>query len=142
VNRVLIDECLPGKLKAWLSAAKPGWTVQTVQGAGWASMKNGALLRAANGSFDVLVTADKNMHHQQNFAGLAISVLVFPTNRAKFVQAGVAALVQSLEQIRQGQKTIMDMTSVPDWSFSMLKARIEKDGVAHHVFKSTGPVDH
>jgi predicted nuclease of predicted toxin-antitoxin system len=74
--RVLVDECLPRQLRQWLLAARPGWTVMTVQDAGWASMKNGVLLQAANGKFDVLVTADKNMHHQQNFAGLSISALV------------------------------------------------------------------
>jgi len=141
VTRVLIDECLPRKLKVWLSAAQPGWTVQTVQGAGWASMKNGTLLRAADGNFDVLVTADKNMHHQQNFAALAISVLVFPPNRYKFVQAGVPALVQSLLHIGHGQKAIMDMTEVPDCSLSILERQTEKDGVAYHVFKSTGPFE-
>ena len=83
-------------------------------------MKNGVLLRAANGQFDVLVTADKNMHHQQNFVGLEISVLVFPTNRAKLVRAGVDALTQSLENIQPGQKTVMDLREVEDWSKSKL----------------------
>jgi len=105
-------------------------------------MKNGTLLRAADGNFDVLVTADKNMHHQQNFAGLAISVLVFPTNRYKFVQAGVPAQVQSLVHIGRGQKAIMDMTEVPDWSLSMLKGQTKKDGVVYHVFKTADTVEH
>lgn len=51
--RVLVDECLPRQLRQWLLIARPDWTI--------------------------MVTADKNMHRQQNFAGLSISVLVFPT---------------------------------------------------------------
>ena len=133
--RVLIDECLPRQLKQWLASAKPDWTIQTVQGAGWASMKNGVLLREANDKFDVLVTADKNMHHQQNFIGLEISVLVFPTNRAKLVQSGVGALTQSIQNIQAGQKTIMDLTVVEDWNTSKLNAVVEKEGVAHHIFR-------
>jgi len=109
--------------------------VQSVQGAGWASMKNGVLLREANGKFDVLVTADKNMHHQQNFMGLDISVLVFPTNRAKLVRAGVDALVQSLENIQSGQKTVMDLKAVEDWGKSKLDVVVEKEGVTHHIFR-------
>ena len=62
MTRVLIDEFLPRLLLPWLTDSKPEWTIQTVQGAGWASMKNGVMLRAANGRFDVLVTADKNMN--------------------------------------------------------------------------------
>jgi len=42
----------------------------------------GRLLPAANGSFDVLVTADKSMHHQQRFEYLGAGV---PTNRVKLV---------------------------------------------------------
>ena len=133
--RVLIDECLPRQLLQWLTDSKPAWMVQSVQGAGWASMKNGVLLREANGKFDVLVTADKNMHHQQNFLGLDISVLVFPTNRAKLVRAGVEALTQSLENIQPGQKTVMDLKAVEDWSESKLDVVVEKDGVTHHIFR-------
>jgi len=133
--RVLIDECLPRQLLQWLTDSRPDWTIQSVQGAGWASMKNGVLLREANGKFDVLVTADKNMHHQQNFIGLEISVLVFPTNRAKLVRVGVEALTQSLENIQPGQKTVMDLKEVEDWSKSKLDVVVEKEGVTHHIFR-------
>ena len=85
--RFLVDECLPRQLRQWLLIARPDWTVTTVQEAGWAAMKNGILLRAANGTFDVL----------------GISVLVLPTNRAKLVRAGVLALVQSLPRERPGE---------------------------------------
>lgn len=74
--RVLIDECLPKQLKRWLAEIDPNLEIQTIKDAGWEGMKNGILLREANGKFDVLVTADKNMHHQQNFVGLDIPVLV------------------------------------------------------------------
>ena len=112
--RVLVDECLPQQLRLWLLAAHPSWTVSTVKDAGWAAMQNGVLLKAANQAFDVLVTADKNMHHQQNFAGLTISVLVFPTNRAKLVKAGVPALVQSLPRVLPGEKAVMDFAQAQD----------------------------
>lgn len=133
--RVLVDECLPRQLCQWLLAARPDWVVSTVQGAGWAAMKNGLLLRTANDAFDVLVTADRNMHHQQNFEGLAISVLVFPTNRLKLVRAGVAALLQSLPQVGRAQKAIMDLTGTPDWGTARLAEVLDEQGIARHVFK-------
>ena len=134
--RVLVDECLPRQLRLWLVAAHPSWTVSTVKDAGWAAMQNGVLLKAANQAFDVLVTADKNMHHQQNFAGLTISVLVFPTNRAKLVKAGVPALVQSLPRVLPGEKAVMDFAQAQDWQTAQLAEVMLEHGVARHVFKS------
>lgn len=135
--RVLVDECLLRQLTQWLSAVQPTWTVLTVQDAGWASMTNGLLLRTANGAFDVLVTADKNMHHQQNFVGLSISVLVFPVNRAKLVKAGVTALVQSLARVQLGEKTVVDLpvSSTADWLAAQLVDVRSEQGITRHTFK-------
>lgn len=134
--RALVDECLPRQLCQWLSATRPDWVVITVQDAGWASMKNGLLLRAANGAFDVLVTADKNIHHQQNFTGLDISVLVFPTNLARLVRAGVPALVQSLPRVLPGEKAAMDFAQARDWSNARLAEIMVERGIARHTFRS------
>lgn len=60
--RVLLDECLPKKLKREIEAD----FVQTVPEVGWASKKNGELLRLAEADFDVLLTNDQNLEHQQN----------------------------------------------------------------------------
>lgn len=76
--RVLLDECLPRKLKFEIEAE----FVQTVPEAGWASKQNGELLRLAELDFDVLLTNDQNMEQQQNIESfnLAFIVLVAPTN--------------------------------------------------------------
>lgn len=70
--RVLLDECLPRQLAREL----PEHEVRTVREVGWASAQNGALLRRAGETFDVLVTADTNIEHQQNTATLPITVIV------------------------------------------------------------------
>jgi hypothetical protein len=64
--RILLDECLPARLRRNL----PGHDVQTVPQAGWASIKNGKLLRliADSGKFDVFLTVDKNLPREQNLA--------------------------------------------------------------------------
>ena len=76
---ILIDECLPKKLKRELS----GHTVFTVQEKGWSGVENGELLRIAESEFDVWVTADKNIEYQQNLDrfDIAVVVLVAPRNR-------------------------------------------------------------
>jgi hypothetical protein len=53
-----------------------GHETKTVQDAGWAGIKNGALLRLADGQFDALLTVDQGIEYQQNLAGLRICVIV------------------------------------------------------------------
>ena len=60
--RVLLDECLPKKLKYEFTEHE----VKTVPEMGWAGKKNGELIRAAQGEFDVFITADQNIQYQQN----------------------------------------------------------------------------
>nr|VFJ45298.1 MAG: hypothetical protein BECKFM1743C_GA0114222_1002315 [Candidatus Kentron sp. FM]VFJ56955.1 MAG: hypothetical protein BECKFM1743A_GA0114220_101795 [Candidatus Kentron sp. FM]VFK05901.1 MAG: hypothetical protein BECKFM1743B_GA0114221_1000615 [Candidatus Kentron sp. FM] len=90
--RILIDECLPKQLKIWLGGKHHASTVQEM---GWTSIGNGKLLRLANEfGFDVFVTADKNIYHQQNFHGLQTSAVVIPSNRKLLVQKSVSAFIQ------------------------------------------------
>ncbi|HEU0052011.1 MAG TPA: DUF5615 family PIN-like protein [Longimicrobium sp.] len=70
--RVLLDECVSRKVRREL----PGHHVRTVVEQGWSGTKNGALLRKAAGEFDVLVTVDANLEHQQNIRDLPVSVIV------------------------------------------------------------------
>lgn len=76
---VLLDECLPRKLKREFT----GQHVATVPEMGWASIKNGALLRLAESAFDVFITADQNLQYQQNLHSsvIGIIVLIAPNNR-------------------------------------------------------------
>lgn len=67
--RVLLDECVPRSLRREL----PDHEVSTVAEAGWAGVKNGALLKLAAQAFDAIVTVDRNLQYQQNLAGLEIA---------------------------------------------------------------------
>ncbi len=70
--RLLLDECVPKKLKSELS----GHEVSTVPEMGWAGITNGLLLGRAAERFDVLITTDQNIEHQQNFSKLDLAILV------------------------------------------------------------------
>jgi hypothetical protein len=99
--RILLDECVPRRLRA----ALPGHDVRTVPEMGWAGKKNGELLQlmAAQG-FEVLLTVDQSLRHQQQLkaAGLAAVVLVAPSNRlADLVPLAPAALA-ALGAIKPG----------------------------------------
>ncbi|MCY7353413.1 MAG: DUF5615 family PIN-like protein [Cytophagaceae bacterium] len=71
--KLLLDENLPKKLKYHL----PGHDVFHVRDKSWYSKKNGQLLQLMLAEdFDALLTFDKNLKHQQNFAKYPITVLV------------------------------------------------------------------
>ena len=59
--KVLLDECTPHVLKRLLTNVE----ITTVQEMGWPGITNGALLRRAEGQFDVLITSDQNWKYQQ-----------------------------------------------------------------------------
>jgi hypothetical protein len=63
--RILIDEGVPVQIRRALT----GHSATTVQEAGWGSFMNGDLLAIADGSYDVFITADKNLKYQQNLTG-------------------------------------------------------------------------
>ncbi len=99
--KVLLDECLPKKLKHEVEAD----FVQTVPEAGWASKKNGELLRLAEANFDVLLTGDQNIEHQQNLRklDLAFIILVAPTNDITDLKLLMPAANEALNTIEAGE---------------------------------------
>ncbi len=71
--RLLLDENLPKRLRDDLS----DYDVFTVRYMGWAGKKNGELMALMiQEGFEVLLTFDKNLEHQQNFNKYPITVLV------------------------------------------------------------------
>jgi len=97
---VLLDECLPRKLKYDL----PGHTVSTVPEMAWAGTKNGALLRLAETAFEVFITADQNVEYQQNLRStvLGIVVLVASNNRLETLRPLMPKVVLVLPTIQPG----------------------------------------
>jgi predicted nuclease of predicted toxin-antitoxin system len=99
--RILLDECLPRKLKRSLVAE----FIQTVPEAGWAGKKNGELLSLAADGFDVLITNDQNIEHQQNLSryDLALLVLIAPTNDIVDLLPLMPAANEALRDIAPGE---------------------------------------
>ncbi len=99
--RLLLDECVPRKLRRELK----GHEVLTVQEAGWAGVKNGALLREAEGLFDALLTVDQGVQHQQNLAGLRISVIIMvaESNDIDDLRPLIGGVLDSLDRLQPGQ---------------------------------------
>ena len=98
--RLLLDECVPKKLKNEL----PGHDVSTVPEMGWAGVKNGPLLRRAAERFDALITTDQNVEHQQNLSelGLAIVVLIAQRNDIDLLRPLMPRAREALGDLRPG----------------------------------------
>lgn len=72
--RILIDECIHEKFRH----SFPGYDCQTARYAGFAGFKNGRLLDAAEAAqFEVLLTVDRGLEYQHNFARRRIAVVIF-----------------------------------------------------------------
>lgn len=98
--KILLDECLPRKLKGTL----PDYEVRTVPEMGWAGTKNGELLRLMAGEFDVFVTIDGNLPSQQNLVrlGVALVVLRAPDNTFATLQPLMSQVSTALATMNPG----------------------------------------
>lgn len=69
--KILIDECLPVKLKRNFFDHE----VLTISNELWNGKKNGELLSLAEKEFDIFLTIDQNLSYQQNIPGYDIAVI-------------------------------------------------------------------
>jgi len=97
--RILLDQGTPVPLRRELA----GHEVVTTYEIGWSGLENGELLRAAEMDFDVFVTTDQSLRHQQNLAGKRLAILVLPTTSWPKIQAHVAELVAAVNKLRPGE---------------------------------------
>jgi hypothetical protein len=69
---------------------------------GWSGIKNGRLLKLASQEFDVFMTADQNLEHQQNLTTLpvAIIILVAQDNRMQTLGPLIPDILSCLESIK------------------------------------------
>lgn len=72
---------------------------------GWSGKKNGELLQLIAGqTFEVLLTVDQSIRHQQNLqaAGVAVIVLVAPSNRLADLVPLMPSVQAALGSIKAG----------------------------------------
>lgn len=92
--RVLFDQGTPVPLRQLLKHHE----VTTTYERGWATLKNGELLDAAErGGFAVLVTTDSNLKYQQNLRSRRIAIVVLSTTSWPRIQSAVAEVVRAVD---------------------------------------------
>lgn len=99
--RVLLDNCVPWRL----ADRCHGHDIESVIDLGWDTLKNGLLLDAMTGRFDVLVTVDKSMPFQQRLSSRPFGVILLRarTNRLADLLPLVPALLRALGEIKPGE---------------------------------------
>jgi hypothetical protein len=100
--RILLDECIPRKLKNSLATHE----CRGVPDEGWAGKKNGELLTLAERSgFQVFITIDRGIEYQQNLKPRSIAVLLIRTksNRLVDLLPHVPEILKVLGSLQPGQ---------------------------------------
>lgn len=91
--KILLDHCVDRHLKKYLETHE----VKTAYEMGWADYTNGKLLAAAGSDFDVMITIDKNIKHQQNLDALPVSIIVLKAKSNRLED--LAVLIPKVEEV-------------------------------------------
>lgn len=99
--RIILDECLPRRLIRDISEH----AVTTVPRQGWAGMTNGALIERISPEFDIFITMDSNIVHQQNLSGadVCLSVLHGSNSRYETLRPLVPAMRNAIAAAQPGR---------------------------------------
>ena len=105
--RVLLDECLPRRLKRELT----GHDARTAAEMRWAGTRNGELLALATREFDVFLIVDRKLQHEQNLAtfDIAVIVLVAPTNTLADLRPLMASVLSAIPTAQRGRALVVGM---------------------------------
>lgn len=97
--RILFDNGTP----RGVASALPGHTVEEARSRGWDTLRNGELLDAAEAAgFDVFLTADRNIRHQQNLSGRKIAIVVLGKGRWRLIKNRLPAIAAAVAAVTPG----------------------------------------
>ena len=98
--RTLFDHNTPRLLRRHLV----GHDIDAAAERGWAALGNGALLdRAEEAGYEVVITADKNIPHQQNLGRRNLALIVLGANRWPLIEPRMEDIRNALEGIQPGE---------------------------------------
>jgi hypothetical protein len=102
MRRILLDQNAPVGLRSCF----PADDVRLAREMGWATLENGELILAAErAGFDVLITADRNIRHQQNVSGRTIALIALGIGRWSVVKTATTRVVEAVDAARPGTCT-------------------------------------
>jgi len=104
---VLFDHVTPAGVARFL----PNHTVVRAKARGWDRLTNGDLLAVAEeAGFEVLLTADKNIRYQQNFAERRIALVVLSTPQWPVVKLNGEKIATAVNAAMPGTYTEVEIS--------------------------------
>ena len=99
---VLLDENLDWRLVRYFDA---DFQVTTVSRQGWKGKRNSELLQQAEAVFDVLLTMDRSIEHQQNLSKYNIGIILISarSNRTEDIKPAMLRVNEVLREVQPGQ---------------------------------------
>lgn len=97
--RILFDQGTPVPLRDHLTEH----IIETAFELGWSTLENGALLAAAEESFDLLITTDQKLRHQQNLTGKKLTILVLMTTSWPRIQKSIPQIRGAINRSVPGE---------------------------------------
>ena len=105
--KILFDHNTPSPLRHYLNQHD----VDTANEKGWSGLANGDLIRlATEQGYDILITADQNIRHQQNIRQSSIGVVVLLSNRWPLVRNFTHAIVDAVHTVGPGEMVIVSIS--------------------------------
>ena len=97
--KILFDQGTPAPLRRYLTEHQVDRSAEK----GWSRLENGALLDAAEQEgYEVIVTTDQSMRHQQNLTGRRIGVVVLLTTDWNRIRLRTEDIRAAIEEVQQG----------------------------------------
>ena len=105
---IIFDQATPVPIRPYLERH----TVRTAAQQGWDKLSNGELLTVAEeAGFDLLLTTDKNMRHQQNLAGRKIAIVVLGRQQWPQLEPHIQLVIDVVNAATPGSYSVVDIPS-------------------------------
>ena len=97
--KILLDQGVPAPLRSRLSPH----TVETAADREWNTLTNGELLDSAeDADFQILITTDQNLRHQQNLDNRHVGVLVLRSTSWPKIANKISEILAALPRLESG----------------------------------------
>ena len=104
--KILFDANTPAPLARFLR----GHEVVRADELGWQGLENGALLDAAEqAGFELLLTCDQNLRHQQNLRNRKLALLILSSNHWPTLQPIASRIATTIDFLQTGQIVMLDV---------------------------------
>ena len=98
--KILFDHGTPRPLSQEL----PGHSVDTAAAKGWDRLVNGDLIHSAEqDGYEILVTTDQSMRHQQNLAGRRLSIIVLLSQALPYAESKITEIRAAIAEAQPGE---------------------------------------